>query len=255
MFDNLNHLVNSNVNKYKLVFTFKSNEFLIHYYINDLKTITFNAQRTLHLNNISNNISFDLTFHDSLSLYGLPLRMTELSLKPTDQESGYRLFNLDCAEQIPGHYQSLYGSIPIVHSLNTDGNHITSAFFHNPSDTWVDLSFEGNQDKSLKYVTEGGIINLYLYSDNNFNRLFYKQSLITGFSKLPPIFALGYHQCRWSYMNQGEVDELITNFENYEIPYDVIWLDIDVKSHLFSILIKRSISPGTKLLFLSQKSS
>lgn len=226
-FDNLNQLINTNINKYKIIFSFKDNEFLIQYYINDLLTITFNAFRTTNLNK-SHNISFDLTFNNSLSLYGLPLRMTELSLKPTDKENGYRLFNLDCAEQIPGHYQSLYGSIPIVHSLQTEGNHITSVFFHNPSDTWIDISFEKNNDKSLRYVSEGGIINLYLYSDSNFDRLFYKQSLITGFSKLPPIFSLGYHQCRWSYMNQVEVNDLITNFDKYEIPYDVIWLDIDV---------------------------
>jgi len=213
-------------NKYKIYFSFREDQFTIQYYINDLKTLTLNALNTLNLTK-TKSISFDVTFHDSISLYGLPLRMTELSLKPTNEETGYRLFNLDCAEQIPGHFQCLYGSIPIVHSLNTFGEYMSSVFFHNPSDTWIDLTNGKNDDKSLKYISEGGIINLYLYSDSNFNRNFYKQSLITGFAKLPPLFSLGYHQCRWGYMSQDEINELIVNFDKYEIPYDVIWLDID----------------------------
>ena len=28
----------------------------------------------------------------------------------------------------------------------------------------------------------------------------YKQGLLTGFAPIPPLFTLGYHQCRWNYM-------------------------------------------------------
>ena len=215
-------------NYYRILFLFKENNFIIQYYINEFNTISMNTLNTLFLSTPSRSISFDLKFNDSISLYGLPIRMSEMSLKPTDKDSGYRLFNLDCANHVPGDLQSLYGSIPIVHSLNTNKT-ISSILYDNPSDTWIDLSFnDHNNDKSLKFVSQGGIVNLYMYSDTDYNRIFYKQSLITGFSKLHPLFSLGYHQCRWSYMNQGEVEELIDNFENHEIPFDVIWLDIDV---------------------------
>jgi alpha 1,3-glucosidase len=215
-------------NKYSLCFKIAGGNFVVDYLVNNSKFLTLNSSNTLHLTKPT-TISFDVTFHQSLSLYGLPLRMTELALKPNDNQSGYRLFNLDCAEHIPGHFQSLYGSIPIVHSLSTSGENLTSLFYPNARDTWIDLAFQEGDAKSLKFISEGGKINLFFYSDNNWDRLFYKQALITGFAKLPPLFSLGYHQCRWSYMNQGEVDDLIVNFEKLSIPYDVIWLDIDVK--------------------------
>ena len=188
-----------------------------------------NALKTLNLTK-NLTISFDIIFHDSLSIYGLPLRMTDLALKQTNTETGYRLFNLDCAEHIPGNFQSLYGSIPIIHSLNKSGQHLSSLLYHNTSDTWVEYENNSlnNNEKNVKFISEGGIVNVYLYSDSNFERIFYKQALIVGFSKLAPLFSLGYHQCRWSYMNQGEVNDLITNFDKYDIPFDVIWLDIDV---------------------------
>ena len=52
-------------------------------------------------------------------------------------------------------------------------------------------------------------------------------ALITGPSALPQYFALGYHQCRWNYRDEADVREVDANFDKFDIPYDVIWLDIE----------------------------
>ncbi|KAJ8977591.1 hypothetical protein NQ317_018359 [Molorchus minor] len=44
---------------------------------------------------------------------------------------------------------------------------------------------------------------------------------------LPQMFALGYHQSRYSYMSQDEILEINRKFEENKIPVDAIWLDID----------------------------
>ena len=44
---------------------------------------------------------------------------------------------------------------------------------------------------------------------------------------MPQYFALGYHQCRWNYKDEQDVDTVDTTFDKYDIPYDVIWLDIE----------------------------
>ena len=62
---------------------------------------------------------------------------------------------------------------------------------------------------------------------------------------LPPLFALAYHQCRWNYNDEKDVAEVgqiqqlkqntqktlkiqvNANFDKYDIPMDVIWLDIE----------------------------
>jgi alpha-glucosidase len=50
---------------------------------------------------------------------------------------------------------------------------------------------------------------------------------LTGKAPMPPKWAFGYHQCRWSYEPESRVREIASEFRNREIPCDVIWLDID----------------------------
>lgn len=41
------------------------------------------------------------------------------------------------------------------------------------------------------------------------------------------MWALGKHQCRWNYMNEKDVATVDASYDKYDIPYDVIWLDIE----------------------------
>lgn len=50
---------------------------------------------------------------------------------------------------------------------------------------------------------------------------------LSGFQALPPLFALGYHQCRWNYIDEADVKEVDAGFDRHNIPYDVLWLDIE----------------------------
>lgn len=50
---------------------------------------------------------------------------------------------------------------------------------------------------------------------------------LTGRMPLPPRWALGYHQCRWSYESESVVQQLAQEFRDRRIPCDVIHLDID----------------------------
>ncbi|HSP33648.1 MAG TPA: TIM-barrel domain-containing protein, partial [Thermoanaerobaculia bacterium] len=43
---------------------------------------------------------------------------------------------------------------------------------------------------------------------------------------LPPLWALGYNQCRYSYYPESRVRFIAQNFRERQIPADVIWLDI-----------------------------
>ncbi len=50
---------------------------------------------------------------------------------------------------------------------------------------------------------------------------------LTGRMPMPPLWSLGYHQCRWSYEPEGEVRRIAAEFRSRNMPCDVIWLDID----------------------------
>ena len=50
---------------------------------------------------------------------------------------------------------------------------------------------------------------------------------LTGTMEMPPRWALGYQQCRWSYNPDARVREIADTFRAKRIPCDVIWMDID----------------------------
>ena len=50
---------------------------------------------------------------------------------------------------------------------------------------------------------------------------------LTGRMQLPPLWALGYHQCRFSYCPEGQVREVARAMREADIPCDAIYLDID----------------------------
>ncbi|KAK3526863.1 hypothetical protein QTP86_000721 [Hemibagrus guttatus] len=49
----------------------------------------------------------------------------------------------------------------------------------------------------------------------------------SGTQAFPPLSTLGYHQCRWNYNDQEDVKAVDQGFDEYDIPLDFIWLDIE----------------------------
>jgi alpha-glucosidase len=52
-------------------------------------------------------------------------------------------------------------------------------------------------------------------------------TLVTGRPALPPRWALGYHQTRWSYPSQDRVLEVAAELRRRDLPADVVGLDLD----------------------------
>ena len=214
---------NDNLNKYKLIIYFDN--FLIEYYINNKLLFTLNSKNRLNLlniekDNLTSNV-FDFEFKNMNKCFGIPERSSSFFL----QDDTYRLFNCDHPEQIPYENQCTYGSIPILYGINKD--YIISLFNHNFSDQFITIKTEDNNNKNITWISEGGIINLYLFSDDNYLRNFQKFSMISGFSPMPPLWAFGYHHCRWGFKNDKDINDVITNFDKFNIPFDCFWLDID----------------------------
>jgi alpha-glucosidase len=50
---------------------------------------------------------------------------------------------------------------------------------------------------------------------------------LIGTIPLPPLWAIGYHQCRWSYEPDAKLLEIASEFRARRIPCDCLWFDID----------------------------
>ncbi len=76
-------------------------------------------------------------------------------------------------------------------------------------------------------MSETGVVDLFVSVGPTPASVMKQYSRLTGTQSLPPVFSLGYHQCRWNYRDEADVDSVHSKFDEHDIPVDVIWLDIE----------------------------
>lgn len=80
--------------------------------------------------------------------------------------------------------------------------------------------------KQYAQLTGKYLLHVYFISELK-NTTVQHNFVIIGTQMFPPLFSLGYHQCRWNYESEADVEAVDTGFDDHNIPYDVIWLDIE----------------------------
>jgi alpha-glucosidase len=71
-------------------------------------------------------------------------------------------------------------------------------------------------------------------------------SSLTGFANLPPMWGLGFHQCRYSYESQKEVLGVAEKFLKNGLPIDSIYLDIGFMSNNMAFTYNPAAFPDPK---------
>ena len=98
-------------------------------------------------------------------------------------------------------------------------------FFDNTFKSYFDFGFEVKEMAS--FWADGGEMNFYFIYGPELIKVTEQYTLLTGTPELPPLWALGYHQCKWSYRPESQVREIANEFRTRKIPCDAIYLDID----------------------------
>ena len=152
------------------------------------------------------------------SFFGLGDKPTELNLR------GKRLKNWNTdAYSFAWNQDPLYSSIPFYISLNDDIAH--GIFFDNTFKAQFDF---GAEDKTkTSFWADGGELQYYYIHGPHMMDVVKSYHLLTGTHPMPPLWALGYHQCRWSYYPETKVRKITRGFRENKIPCDGIYLDID----------------------------
>ena len=117
----------------------------------------------------------------------------------------------------------LYRSIPFYYGLHKGIAY--GIFLHNTHRSFFD--FDSEQNNILSFWATGGSIDYFFIYGPSLNAVAQKYSWLTGVPELPPLWALGFHQCRWSYFPEKRVLEIAETFREKAIPCDAIYLDID----------------------------
>ena len=117
----------------------------------------------------------------------------------------------------------LYKNIPFYIGYQ---QHIAyGIFFDNSFRSFFDFASERRSVTS--FWADGGEMNYYFINGPQLIDVTKQYTMLTGVPDLPPMWALGYHQCKWSYYPESVVREITTAFREKDIPCDAIYLDID----------------------------
>lgn len=165
-----------------------------------------------------NSVKMSKITQSSESFYGMGDKATHSNLK------GKRVNNWVTDQYAYGKDQDpLYKAIPFYIGLHN--NIAYGIFFDNTFRTYFDFSHERRNVTS--FWADGGEMNYYFFYGPEMSRVVQAYTDLTGTPELPPLWALGFHQSKWSYFPESRVREIARKFRKLKIPCDAIYLDID----------------------------
>ncbi|RVU02983.1 DUF5110 domain-containing protein [Mucilaginibacter limnophilus] len=132
-----------------------------------------------------------------------------------------KLWNTDTGAYGVDGGSRLYQSHPWVMGVRADGTAFGVLF----DSFWkAELSTE---DDKITFKSEGPAFRVLVIDRSSPQEVVQGLAELTGTIELPPRWALGYQQCRFSYASETRVREIADTFRVKKIPCDVIWMDID----------------------------
>ncbi|GGG05779.1 alpha-glucosidase [Dokdonia pacifica] len=152
------------------------------------------------------------------SYYGLGDKPMHMNLR------GKRVQNWATDQYAFGKDQDpIYKSVPFYIGLNKKKAY--GVFFDNTFRTFFDFCHERMDVTS--FWAQGGEMNYYFIYGPSMPEVVKSYTNLTGVPEMPPLWALGYQQCKWSYYPESNVKEIAAKFRELQIPCDGIYLDID----------------------------
>lgn len=142
----------------------------------------------------------------------------------------------------------LYQSHPYFMTVRNGQAH--GLFFDNTHKTTFDFQ---TADDEYCFSAEGGAIDYYILAGPAPKDVLEQYTDLTGRMPIPPKWALGYHQSRYSYETEQEVKELVRTFIEKDIPLDAVYLDIHYMDGYRVFTFDRHRFPNPKQLIQDLK--
>ena len=98
-------------------------------------------------------------------------------------------------------------------------------FFDNSFRSHFD--FGANSPEYAVFSDEGGEMNYYFFYGPSLKKILGRYADLTGHLPMPPMWALGNQQSRWSYYPDTVAEEIVRRYRAEDLPLDVLHLDID----------------------------
>lgn len=134
----------------------------------------------------------------------------------------------------------LYKSIPFFIGM-TDNVTAFGVFLDNTYRTSFDFGKESGS--YFSFSSDGGELNYYFIAGPTPKQVVERFTSLTGRTSLPPLYALGFQQSRYSYYPEARVRQIASEFRTRKIPCDVLYLDIDYQQDYKPFTINRDRFP------------
>ena len=141
-----------------------------------------------------------------------------------------------------GYNYAMWNTDTYTHDSSTDPLYVSVPFFmvmrqgqaHGIflDNTWRSFFDVGHDYPGLlTFGANGGDLDYYFINGPDPKKVIQRYTALTGRMPLPPLWALGYNQCRYSYYPESRVRLVANQFREEKIPADVMWLDIDYQNN------------------------
>lgn len=133
----------------------------------------------------------------------------------------------------------LYKTIPFFQGFRKGAAY--GIFFDN---TWRSSFDFGKESRDYySFGSDGGEINYYYFAGPDPKKIIEDYTALTGRMPLPPLWTLGYQQCRYSYYPEKRGYEIVERLREDKIPADTIYFDIDYQQGYEPFTINREYFP------------
>ena len=187
----------------------------------------------------SGGFSWRLRIPADETCHGLGQRALPLSLRGRV----ISMWNYD-AGSYPVGADPLYLSIPFY--LGQRDTLSYGIFWDNPARGSVDL--DSTHSGELSIQSDRGPACVYLIVGSGPQQVVERFTALVGRIELPPLWALGYHQSRWSYPNAARFRSVAAKFRKLQIPCDALHFDIDYMDGFRLFTWKKAAFPAPKQL-------
>jgi alpha-glucosidase len=122
-------------------------------------------------------------------------------------------------------FDPYYTAIPFFYHCRTHAN--SAAISGSFLDNGYKSNFEFEAKDIYRVEFHGGQYTEYVFAGPSMKHVLEGYTFITGRISLPPLWALGHHQCRWHDYTADDVLRIGQQYRDRQIPCDVLWLDIE----------------------------
>ena len=139
--------------------------------------------------------------------------------------------------KLGGYSYTMWNSDTFGYDASTDPIYVSVPFYivlrHGVAyGVFLDNTYRSNFDIGhqtqgvLSFGADGGALDYYFIYGPTPKQVIERYTALTGRMALPPMWSLGFQQCRYSYYPEAKVRFIAENFRERKIPADAIWLDI-----------------------------